>query len=155
MFSEIAWNFSISVRNWKRKKANWKKINPSKFTIGHVEGDFDNPTLKNFNKRQKLSRSICKIEMKQILSQNSIFLENVPNGHSECSFGRPAENFSTITEKISLKLFLFRKKNHSSGRKIFFREMFLWTRSYKISQPRRNFSGRGWTTLQQRPKVIN
>ena len=32
--------------------------------------------------------------------------------------------------------------------------MFLWTRSYKNSQPRRNFSGKGRTTLQQRPKVI-
>ena len=32
--------------------------------------------------------------------------------------------------------------------------MFLWARSYKISQPRRNFSRRVRPTLQQRPKKM-
>ena len=154
IFSKIAWRFSISVRNWKRKKGNWKKIIPSRCSIGHVEGDFDNPSYETSTKGENLPARFEKLRWNRFFLRNSIFLENVPNGHSECSFGRHAENFSTITEKFSIKFCLFRKRSFF-WEKIFFLGMLLWTRSYKISQPRRNFSGRDRTTLQQRPKVIN
>ena len=63
--------FSQCPRLIKKGRKNQK--NPSKLSKGHVEGDLDNPTLKNVNKRQKLSRSICEIEMKKILSQKQYF----------------------------------------------------------------------------------
>ena len=87
---------SVSLTDKERKK---KSKNPSKFSKGHVEGDLDNPTLKNVNKRQKLFRSMSKIEKKKTFLRISVFLGNV---RMESSFGSPAEFFSTITEKFSL-----------------------------------------------------
>ena len=53
IISKTAWNFSLSVRIWKRKKAYWKK-KPSKCSIGHVEGDFDNPSYETSTKGENL-----------------------------------------------------------------------------------------------------
>ena len=139
---------SVSLTDKERKK---KSKNPSKFSKGHVEGDFDNPTLKNVNKRQKLFRSMSKIEMKKTFLRISVFLGNV---RMESSFGSSAEIFLTITEKFSLNHYFFWKTSFCWEKNFFFLEMFLWTRSYKIWQPRRNNSGRDLTTLQQRPKVM-
>ena len=136
------------------KKESKLEKKPSKCSIGHVEGDFDNPPYKTSTKGENLPARFAKMRWNRFFLRNSIFLENIPNGHSECSFGRHPENFSTITEKFSIKFCLFRKKSFF-WEKVSFLGMFLWTRSFKISQPRRNFSGRDRTTLQQRPKVIN
>ena len=66
-------NFLAQCPELKKKESNLVKLNPSKRSNGHLEDNFDNPLLKSFNKRQKLSCSICKIEMKQILSQRQYF----------------------------------------------------------------------------------
>ena len=91
---------------WLIKKGRKNQKNPSKFSKGHVEGDLDNPTLKNVNKRQKLFRSMSKIEMKKSFLRISDFLGNV---RMESSFGSPAEIFLTITEKFSLNHYFFWK----------------------------------------------
>ena len=91
---------------WLIKKGRKNQKNPSKFSKGHVEGDLDNPTLKNVNKRQKLFRSMSKIEMRKTFLRISVFLGNV---RMESSFGSPAEIFSTITEKFSLNHYFFWK----------------------------------------------
>ena len=136
---------------WLIKKGRKNQKNPSKLSKGHVEGDLDNPTLKNVNKRQKLFHSMSKIEMKKTFLRISVFLGNV---RMESSFGSSAEIFLTITEKFSLNYYFFWKTSFCWEKNFFFLEMFLWTRSYKIWQPRRNNSGRDLTTLQQRPKVM-
>ena len=117
--------FFAQCPDLKKKEIELEEKNSSKCSIGHVEGDFDKPHPKKLQQKGKnfLAR-FAKLRWKRFVVRNSIFLENVPNGHSDCSFGRPAENFATITEKFSLKLCLFRKKSFFWEKKLFSSECF-------------------------------
>ena len=128
--------FSQCPRLIKKGRKNQK--NPSKLSKGHVEGDLENPTLKNRNKRQKLLRSMSKIEMKKSFLRISVFLGNV---RMDSSFGSPAENFWQLPKNFPSTTASF-EKLHFAGKKFFFLEMFLWTGRMQFWQPRRNFSGK-------------
>ena len=149
MFSRKSRKF-FSQCPWLIKKGRKNQKNPSKFSKVHVEGDFDNSTLKNVNKRQKLLRSMSKIEMKKTFLRISVFLGNV---RMESSFGSPAENFLTITEKFSLNPCFFWKTSFCWEKNFFSSKCFY---GHAVTK----FDNQGETIpeeveqLQQRPKVM-
>ena len=117
---------------WLIKKGRKNQKNPSKFSKGHVEGDLDNPTLKNVNKKQKLFRSMSKIEMKKSFLRISVFLGNV---RMESSFGSPAEIFLTITEKFSLNPCFFWKTSFCWEKTFFPRNVSMDTQLQSLTTP--------------------
>ena len=122
--------FSQCPRLIKKGRKNQK--NPSKLSKGHVEGDLENPTLKNRNKRQKLLRSMSKIEMKKSFLRISVFLGNV---RMESSFGSPAERFLTNTENISLNPCFFWKTYFCWEKKILTSKCFYGHAVTKFDNP--------------------
>ena len=144
-----------SVSGNEKEESELEKIKPSKFSNGHVKGDFDNPTIKKIQQKQKLSQSICEIEMKKILSHKQYFSWKSSQRAIGMQFWQPCWKFFDNYRKIIPQPLPFLKNFFFLGKKsFFFFEIFLWTRSYKIWQPRRYFYGRVRATLQQHPKVI-
>ena len=109
--------------------------------------------IKKIVKRPTIFGSMSKKDEKHNISNNKSF-PNVFLGRLECSFDKSVEMFFKICRNFFAQDLPVSKKIILLGKKSFFLGLFLWTRSYKNSQPRRNFSGRGRKTLQQRPKVI-
>ena len=143
-----------SLSGNEKEESELEKINPSKCSNGHVKGDFDNTTIKKNQQKQKHSRSICEIEMKKILSQKQYFSWKSSQRAIGMQFWQPCWKFFDNYRKFFPQPLLLLKNFILLGKKLFFLEMFLWTRSYKVWQPRPYFSGRGRTALQQRPKVM-
>ena len=85
-------NFLAQCPQLKKKESNLVKLNPSKRSNGHVEDNFDNPILKNFKKRQKLSRSICEIGMRKSLSQKQYFSGKCSYWALGLQFWQPCRN---------------------------------------------------------------
>ena len=65
--------FFAQCPDLKKKEIELEEKIPQSVPLDTWKEILTNPTLKNFIKRQKLSRSICKVEMKEILCQKQYF----------------------------------------------------------------------------------
>ena len=134
--SELEKNKSLKMFPWTRKRWFWQHHH------------------KKNQQKQKHSRSICEIEMKKILSHKQYFFWKSSQRAIGMQFRQPCWKFFDNYRKFFPQPLLLLKNFILLGKKLFFLEMFLRTRSYKVWQPRPYFSGRGRTALQQRPKVM-
>ena len=128
-----------SLSGNEKEESELEKINPSKCSHGHVKGDFDNTTIKKINKSRNILDRFAKLRWKRFFLTNSIFFEKVPNGQSECSFGSPVENFSTITENFSLNPCFFWKTSFCWEKNFFSSKCFYGHVVTKFDNPAHTF----------------
>ena len=109
---------SVSLTDKERKKTS--KKNPSKFSKGHVEGDFDNPTLKKLQQTAKIfSLDLQNWDEKDSFSETVFFLKMILMGTRNAVLAGLPKNFLQLPKFFRSASACF-EKNHSSGKKSFF-----------------------------------